>query len=251
MGGLSVARAVRRLLPHLPLVYAADREGFPYGERSEREIAVRVPALLGRLVERVHPALAVIACNTASTIALADVRGALSIPIVGTVPAVKPAASATRSGVIGVLGTKATVRQPYLDRLVADWADGLTVVRHGAPDLVRMAEEAFAGSPPSVQSVAGSLAGLWSQVDGARIDTVVLACTHFPLLADQLEAAAPHIRFVDGSDGIARRIAHLLADETPRDGEPRHRVLLTGRDPVDPALVAAWVSEGFGHPSLL
>ena len=251
VGGLSVARAVRRLLPGVPLVYAADREAFPYGGRSEREIAVRVPALLGRLVERTRPALAVIACNTASTIALADVRSALDLPIVGTVPAVKPAALATSSGVIGVLGTEATVRQPYVDGLVAEWADGLTVVRHGAPDLVRAAEDAFAGSPPSVERVAASLAGLWAQPDGERIDTVVLACTHFPLLSDQLAAAAPHVRFVDGAEGIARRVAHLLGDLARDERVPRHRVILTGHDPVDAATAAAWRREGFGDPSLL
>ena len=252
VGGLSVSRALRTRLPHCALVYAADREGFPYGGRTEREIAVRVPALLGRLAERVDPALIVVACNTASTIALADVRSALDRPIVGTVPAVKPAALATRTGVIGVLGTEATVRQGYLDRLVDEWADGVTVVRHGAPDLVLAAEERFAGGRVSVERVAASLAGLWAAAPpGGRIDTVVLACTHFPLLADRLAEAAPGVRFVDGADGIARRAAHLLGHPTDRGERPDGRVILTGPDPVADEVARAWAAEGFPHLSLL
>ena len=119
VGGLSVLAAIRALRPGLPVVYAADNAGFPYGTKSEAEIAARVPALLGRLTERFRPRLVVIACNTASTIALAHVRSALDVGVVGTVPAVKPAAERSRTRVIGVLGTAATVRQPYLDRLVA------------------------------------------------------------------------------------------------------------------------------------
>ena len=251
VGGLSVARAIRARLPGRALVYAADREGFPYGGRTEREIAVRVPALLGRLVERVDPALVVVACNTASTIALADVRSALDRPVVGTVPAVKPAALATRTGVIGVLGTEATVRQGYVDRLVAEWASGITVVRHGAPDLVLAAEDRFAGRAVPVERVADSLAGLLDQPDGDRIDTVVLACTHFPLLGTLLRAAAPGVRFVDGAEGIARRATHLLGDVADGGERPEGRVLMTGAEPIPPAVAAAWAAEGFADLSLL
>src|SRR5689334_1461187 len=116
VGGLSVLAPTRQLLPNAPLVYVADNAGFPYGKRTEAEIASRVPALLGRLVERFHPRLAVIACNTASTIALDHVRSALDLPVVGTVPAIKPAGEMSRSRVIGVLGTGATVRQPLAQR---------------------------------------------------------------------------------------------------------------------------------------
>ena len=122
IGGLSVLAPACALLPQAPLVYAADSAGFPYGTRSEAEIAARVPALLGRLAERYRPRLIVIACNTASTIALAHVRAALDVPIVGTVPAIKPAAALSRTRVIGVLGTDATVRQPYVDKLAAEFA---------------------------------------------------------------------------------------------------------------------------------
>ena len=130
VGGLSVLRETMKLLPRAPVVYAADYAGLPYGMKSEAELAARVPALLGRLVERYKPMLATIACNTASTIALEHVRSALNIPVVGTVPAIKPASLLTKTGVIGLLGTQATVRQPYVDRLAADFANDKILLRH-------------------------------------------------------------------------------------------------------------------------
>ncbi len=145
VGGLSVLAPTRALLPNAPIVYAADSAGFPYGKRSEAELATRVPALLGRLVERYHPRLVVIACNTASTIALDHARAALDLPVVGTVPAIKPAAEMSKSRVIGVLGTEATVRQPYVDDLAAKFAGDCTIVRHGSPELVELAEAKLAG----------------------------------------------------------------------------------------------------------
>jgi glutamate racemase len=164
------ARADRALLPHAPLVYVADSAGFPYGTRSEAEIAARVPALLGRLAERYDPRLIVIACNTASTIALQHVRAALDVPIVGTVPAIKPAAGMSRSRVIGVLGTDATVRQPYVDDLAARFAADCVVLRHGSAELVEMAEAALGGERPTVEAVRASLKGLTSQ-DAANRST--------------------------------------------------------------------------------
>ncbi len=153
VGGLSVLQPTRALLPNAPIVYAADSAGFPYGKRSEAEIASRVPALLGRLVERFHPRLAVIACNTASTIALEHVRSALDLPVVGTVPAIKPAAESSRTRVIGVLGTEATVRQPYVDDLAARFASDCTLIRHGSPELVELAEAKLGGEEVRVEAV--------------------------------------------------------------------------------------------------
>ena len=133
VGGLSVLGPTRALLPTAPIVYVADNGAYPYGTKTEAELAARIPALLGRLVERYQPRLAVIACNTASTIALDHVRAALDLPVVGTVPAIKPAAEISKSRVIGVLGTEATVRQPYVDNLAAEFAADCTIVRHGSP----------------------------------------------------------------------------------------------------------------------
>ncbi|MFZ5748423.1 MAG: glutamate racemase [Pseudomonadota bacterium] len=210
VGGLSVLSAARAVMPQAPLVYVADSAGFPYGTRPEAEIAARVPALLGRLAERYDPRLIVIACNTASTIALPAVRAALDLPIVGTVPAIKPAAALSDTRVIGVLGTEATVRQPYVDDLARRFAADCTVLRHGSAELVELAEGALAGTPPPPERMRAVLDGLFKQTAGERMDVIVNACTHFPLVEDALAAAAPHpVRFVDGSAGIARRIAVL------------------------------------------
>ncbi|HKY80589.1 MAG TPA: aspartate/glutamate racemase family protein, partial [Sphingobium sp.] len=154
--------------------------------------------------------LAVIACNTASTIALSAVRAALDIPVVGTVPAIKPAALLSKSRVFGVLGTDATVRQPYVDRLTAEFGSDCTVLRHGSAALVQLAESKLRGEVLDPVIARDALAGLLDQPSGALMDTVVLACTHFPLVEAELAAAAPHpLRFVHGGDGIARRIAYL------------------------------------------
>ncbi|HEY6916888.1 MAG TPA: glutamate racemase, partial [Allosphingosinicella sp.] len=182
VGGLSVLKPIRNLLPTAPIVYAADNAGYPYGTKSEAEIAARVPALLGRLSERYDPELIVIACNTASTIALDAVRAALDLPIVGTVPAIKPAAALTKTKVIGVLGTNATVRQPYVDRLAAEFASDCIVLRHGSAELVDAAEAKLRGEAPDPAIFTRALDGLFSQPEGSGIDTVVLSCTHFPLV---------------------------------------------------------------------
>jgi glutamate racemase len=209
VGGLSVLGPTRKLLPNAPIIYAADSAGYPYGKKSEIELATRVPALLGRLVERFRPRLAVIACNTASTIALDHARAALDIPVVGTVPAIKPAAEISKSRVIGVLGTEATVRQPYVDDLAARFAADCTVIRHGSPELVELAEAKLAGEEVPIEAVRAAVAPMVEQPRGAEMDVMVLACTHFPLLADEISAAFPGITQVDGGPGIARRIASL------------------------------------------
>src|SRR3546814_500898 len=209
VGGLSVLTPLREALPRAPIVYVADNAGFPYGSKSEAEIAARVPALLGRLTERYKPRLIVIACNTASTIALAHVRAALDVPVVGTVPAIKPAAEATKTKVIGVLGTPATVRQAYVDNLAAEFASDCVVLRHGTPDLAAMAEAKLRGEAVPAEDYAAVMAGLTGQPDGANMDIVVLACTHFPLVEVELAAAAGRpVAFVHGGEGIGWRTAN-------------------------------------------
>ncbi len=235
VGGLSVFAPTRALLPNAPIVYVADSAAFPYGKLSEAEIAARVPALLGRLVERFQPRLAVIACNTASTIALDHVRLALDLPVVGTVPAIKPAAEISKSRVIGVLGTQATVRQPYVDDLAARFAADCTIIRHGSPELVDLAEAKLAGEAIGIEDIRAAAQPLFDAPSGDRIDTVVLACTHFPLLEDELRAAFPHITYVDGGPGIARRIAWLTRNQ-PWPSAPTAGIALFTGPPRAPLL---------------
>lgn len=248
LGGLTILGPTRGLLPTAPIVYAADYAGLPYGQKSEAELAARVPALLGRLVERYQPRLAVIACNTASTIALTHVRAALDLPIVGTVPAIKPAAEQTRTGVIGVLGTEATVRQPYVDDLSARFAAGQTVLRHGSPGLVTAAEAKLRGEAVDPAVIARAVAGLREQPGGEAIDIVVLACTHFPLLTDELQAAlGDGVSLIDGAAGIARRIAHLTeGQDWPAVAAPGTAVF-TRSDTRPPPPLAALAPYGIGH----
>ncbi|MBD2842097.1 glutamate racemase [Erythrobacter rubeus] len=215
MGGLTVLGELRRILPEAPVIYAADLAGLPYGTKTEAEVAARVCGLLGRMAERHRPRLICIACNTASTIALGMVRDVLEIPIVGTVPAIKPAAMMTRSGVIGLLGTAATVRQPYVDRLEAEFAADKLLIRAAAPGLVEMAEAKSAGATIDITAVRQEVAGLLKSERGKEIDTVVLACTHFPLLEQELsEVFGPGVNFIHGAQGIARRIAALTQGQS-------------------------------------
>ncbi len=244
VGGLSVLGPTRALLPNAPIVYAADSAGFPYGTKTEAELAEHVPALLRRLVERFHPRLVVIACITASTIALDQARAALDIPVVGTVPAIKPAAELSRNRVIGVLGTEATVRQPYVDNLARQFAADCNLVRHGSAELVALAEAKLGGETVDGEAVAEAVRPL-AGTEG--LDTVVLACTHFPLLAEELAAALPGVAMIDGSAGIARRIAFLTQGQPWPDRAPPGIAVLTGGPP---SAALAEALTGFGLTEL-
>ncbi|GAA0737331.1 glutamate racemase [Sphingomonas japonica] len=251
VGGLSVLAPTRALLPQASYVYAADSAGYPYGTRSEAEIAARVPALLGRLAERYRPRLIVIACNTASTIALPAVRAALDLPIVGTVPAIKPAAALSGTRTIGVLGTDATVRQPYVDDLAARFASDCRVLRHGSAELVDLAERELRGEPATDAAFAAAVAGLFGQPGGDAIDVVVNACTHFPLVAHRLATVAPQpLRFVDGGEGIARRIAYLTQGQDWGDAAAG-RAVFTCDDGRIAALAPALARRGLPVTELL
>tara|TARA_R110000772_G_scaffold37859_8_gene89682 strand:- start:1424 stop:2233 length:810 start_codon:yes stop_codon:yes gene_type:complete len=223
VGGLSILREAQKSVPNAPIIYAADYAGMPYGMKSDEELSTRIPLLLGRLVERYKPQLVTIACNTASTIALDVVRSVLDIPVVGTVPAIKPASQMTRTGVIGLLGTRATIRQPYVDRLAAEFAADKKLIRFGAPDLVHAAEAKLRGEIVDSEVINAAVAGLTNQEHGQEIDTVILACTHFPLVQEELQKSfVRDIQFIDGSQGIAKRIAYLTSKtnwpETAGDG---------------------------------
>ena len=228
VGGLTVLEEVRRQLPQAPVIYAADSAGLPYGSKTEAQIAARVAGLLGRMTERFRPRLVCIACNTASTIALGMVRDVLEVPIVGTVPAIKPAAELTRTGVIGLLGTEATIRQAYVDRLEHEFAADKLLLRHAAPDLVEAAEAKLRGDRVDMAALARAADALRGMPNGERIDTVVLACTHFPLLETELAGVfAPGTRFVHGAAGIARQIQRLTAGQEWARQAP-DRALFTG-----------------------
>ncbi len=172
--------------------------------------------------------------------------------VVGTVPAIRPAAAASVTRVIGVLGTEATVRQAYVDDLTRRFAADCTVLRHGSADLVELAEAKLRGQPGPPERYRAVLAGLFDQRGGEAIDVIVNACTHFPLVEAELAAAAPHpVAFVDGGAGIARRVAHLtMGDDwaADRPGESVDGIaVFTRLGEAERALAPALARYGFGR----
>ena len=217
LGGLTVLREVMRQRPDADIVYAADDAAFPYGRLDEPALVERVLAVMERLVDRFHPDLVVIACNTASTLVLPALRARFAIPFVGTVPAVKPAAERTRSGLISVLATPGTVARDYTHDLIERYAAGCEVTLVGARNLAGLAEAALKGEPIDDAAVAAEIAPCFVARDGKRTDVVTLACTHYPLLLARLQRLAPWpVDWIDPAPAIARRTAQLLGPATPR-----------------------------------
>jgi glutamate racemase len=217
VGGLSVLDAIIAAGRELTLDYAADNAWLPYGAKSDAALKARVPALLTALVSEAAPDLVVMACNTASTIALEETRAALTIPVVGVVPPIKPAAERTKTGAIGLLATPATIGRPYVDDLIARFAPNTRVIRFGSTALVDAAEAKLAGETPKPEAFTEAIHGLFNA--GAPIDIVALACTHFPLLELELAAAAPSpVAWLSSGEAIARRVITLL---DPPPGVPQ------------------------------
>ncbi|TCM22376.1 glutamate racemase [Novosphingobium sp. PhB165] len=251
VGGLTVLAELRKALPQAPVIYAADTAGLPYGTKTEAQVAARVAGLLGRMTERFSPRLVCIACNTASTIALGMVREVLEVPIVGTVPAIKPAAAMTRTGTIGLLGTQATIRQAYVDRLEQEFAADKRLLRHGAPELVEAAEAKLRGEPVNPAVIRRAAEALRSMPGGTEIDTVVLACTHFPLLEEELaDAFGPGVAFVHGAQGIARQITRLTDGQDFARAVP-DRALFTGTRDLTSSYAIALARYGLEGGGLL
>ena len=243
VGGLSVYDAIAASGLALDLDYVADNAWLPYGLKSDADLRARVPALLHSLVQQWAPDLVVVACNTASTIALDAVRGALTTPVVGVVPPIKPAASLTRTGVIGLLATPATVRRAYTNDLIAQFAADKRIVRFGSSALVEAAEDALRGKTVDQAAITEAIDGLFGAPGGGEIDVVALACTHFPLIVQQLAAAAPRqCEWLDSGEAIARRVGNLLI-AAPGAARPR-RVGFTDASIV-PELSAAFQARGF------
>ena len=196
------------------IIYVADDAFFPYGEQAEAALVERVVALMGELIASHHPDLVVIACNTASTLVLPHLRQQYSVPFVGTVPAIKPACAGSVTRRVSVLGTKATVSREYTRKLIEDFANGADVTLVGSARLASLAEAALArGDRVADADVAAELAPCFIDEAGRRTDTVVLACTHFPLLLDRLERLSPWpVRFIDPAPAIARRVIGLIGE---------------------------------------
>ncbi|MBZ0334273.1 glutamate racemase [Marinobacter sp. AL4B] len=207
VGGFSVAACIHRALPGAELLYVADNAGFPYGDQPEQVVIDRCCSLIEACVQQTPCDVIVIACNTASTIVLPYLRARTEIPVVGVVPAIKPASQCTLNRKIGVLATPATVKRPYLDKLIRDFASNCEVVRLGDPNLVRWAEELVSGQEPNQHQLNEAMRPFQQR----GVDTVVLGCTHYPLLLQWFRESLPDVAFwVDSGEAIARRVEYLL-----------------------------------------
>jgi glutamate racemase len=232
LGGLTVYREIAAAWPDARFVYIADDAAFPYGAMEERALVARVVDIVGESIAAHEPDLVVIACNTASTIALSGLRQRFSVPFVGTVPAIKPACAGSLTRRVSVLGTEATIAREYTRALIRDYAGDCQVTLVGSNKLAGYAEAELAGAPVSDAALQAEIMPCFHN-DGARTDTVVLACTHYPLIVERLRQLAPWpVQFVDPAPAIARRVVDLLGP--PRRGGiagPTRVVFTSGRTP--------------------
>lgn len=230
LGGLTVLREVVKARPDAAYTYVADDAFFPYGQHTEDEIIARVVPLIGELIEAHKPDLAVIACNTASTLVMTHLRETYAIPFVGTVPAIKPACAASRTKRVSVLGTRGTVRREYTRALIRDFAGDCETTLVGSEHLAALAEAALRGEAVSDAAIAAEIAPCFVGSDDAttRTDTVVLACTHYPLLLDQIRRLAPWpVDWIDPAPAIARRVVDLAGPKSADISPAPARMIFT------------------------
>ena len=214
LGGLTVLRAARQAIPEAQVSFIADDAGFPYGPKCPGVLTSRLVGIITKEVESFRPDCIVLACNTASTVALRALRKAFTIPIVGTVPAIKPAAALTKTRLVSVLATPGTVAREYTRELIAQFGAGTRFNLVGAPKLAELAEMSASGSPIEDSAIASEIAPCFVENGGAKTDVVVLGCTHYPLLLDRLDALAPWpVIWLDPAPAIARRLANVLAEQ--------------------------------------
>ncbi len=235
LGGLTVLREVVRVRPEAHYLYVADDAFFPYGHHSEEEIIGRVVPLVGELISEHRPDLVVIACNTASTLVMSYLRERYSVPFVGTVPAIKPACAASKTKRVSVLGTKGTVQREYTRGLIRDFAQGCEVTLVGSAKLAALAETALSGGAVSDEDILAELMACFvgnGKDASNRTDTIVLACTHYPLLLDRLNKLAPWpVDWIDPAPAIARRVTSLLPEARGRPDDADAKMIFTSGRP--------------------
>jgi len=236
IGGLTVLREARVLMPDRRFVYIADDAGFPYGGWEEEALRARIVELFGKFIAEHDPEIAIIACNTASTLVLDDLRSAYpSVPFVGTVPAIKPAAERTSSGLVSVLATPGTVKRAYTRDLIQSFATQCHVRLVGADRLASIAEAHIRGEQIDEDLVVEQITPCFVEKDGQRTDIIVLACTHYPFLANVFRRLAPWpVDWLDPAEAIARRTISLLPKRESDDELHHHhddRAVFTSQNP--------------------
>jgi len=248
IGGLTVLREARVLMPDRRFIYVADDAGFPYGNWEEQALSKHVIALFDRLLAEHDPEIAVIACNTASTLVLEPLRQAFpQIPFVGTVPAIKPAAERTRSGLVSVLATPGTVKRQYTRDLIEKWASRCDVRLVGSDRLATLAENYMRDGFVDEESVRAEIAPCFVEIDGRRTDIVVLACTHYPFLANRMRKTAPWpVDWIDPAEAIARQALSLMAKDEQTQGKSEHLPDIAIFTSAKPDFLSRRLMQGFG-----
>ena len=227
LGGLTVFRHVFKEMPDDHLVYFVDNDGFPYGDREEEALVDRLVALIGKIIEDIHPRAIVIACNTATTIAIDALRAAYTqqepwVPIVGTVPAIRVAAKVSESRMFSVLATPGTVHRDYTKALIDDFAGDCDVALVGVDQLAAIAEAKMYGREIDIAQLSVLIRTAYLEKAGKRTDTIVLGCTHYPLIETELEEAGPWpVHFIDPAPAIARRLRVVLEENNLEQGQKR------------------------------
>ena len=244
LGGLSVFRELVRARPDARFVYAADDAVFPYGAIEEHALIARASTVMERLIAASKPDLVVVACNTASTVILPALRARFTVPFVGTVPAIKPACAASTTKLVSVLGTEATVKREYTRALIREFAVGCDVTLVGSAHLAPLAERALRGEAVDDAAIAAEIAPCFVANGTRRTDTIVLACTHYPLLLARLRRVALWpVNFLDPAPAIARRVVDLVGPATgPPAPAPPQAIFTSGH--ASPALAAALARFG-------
>lgn len=254
VGGLSIAEQIQQFLPSLQLTYVGDTGFFPYGMKDSEVLSDRIAFLLTKLGNKLQPDLIVVACNTASTLVLERLRAELDIPIVGVVPAIKPAAKTSKTKSIGLLATQATVSRQYTHDLVEQYASDCQVVYIGSPRLVEIAELKLNGHILDSAVIKELRQILHPFIDAkitSRLDAIVLGCTHFPLIKTELQASIPEFTgsWVDSGKAIANRVAFLLKDSPPRTAckqiPPLHKAYWSHANAFHPGFEQALLARGF------
>lgn len=243
LGGLTVHAELVKKRPDARYIYVADDAAFPYGKLMPDVLITRVNGVMGKLIARFKPDIIVIACNTASTICLPSLRAQFTVPFVGTVPAVKPAAVLSKTRIISILGTPGTVSREYTHDLIIAHAADCRVSLVGAPNLARLAEAFLRGESICDEAVLIEIAPCFREKDGLRTDAIALACTHYPLLLNIYKRIAPwEVTWVDPAPAIARRMISLLPfdpNQEPINGAPGEAYFTAGNMKVAPSLKQA------------
>ncbi len=248
LGGLTVFREIVKARPDASYVYAADDAFFPYGQHGEAQLVARVVPLMQELLAAHAPDLVVIACNTASTLVLPHLRARFAVPFVGTVPAIKPACMASRSRLVSVLGTEATVQREYTRALIRDFGQGCEVTLVGSAHLARMDESALRDIAIDDDAVAREIAPCFVAQGDRRTDAIVLACTHYPLLLERLVRRAPWpVDWIDPAAAIARRVTDLIGPARTSAAHGAARAIFTSAIEPPPSLAAALARFGIDN----